>query len=96
MKQPTRRHVDARTRGEDGFPYGWVILWLLLALSFWPSLAKAQQVPQAGAIAAPSRSHHPAPVTVEAVETVGLTVSDMDRSIEFYSKVLSFEKVSDT
>ncbi|HYE65757.1 MAG TPA: VOC family protein [Pyrinomonadaceae bacterium] len=96
MKQPTRRHSDARTRGEDGFPYGWVILWLLLALSLWPSLAKAQQVPQAGAIAAPSSSHHSTPVTVEAVETVGLTVSDMDRSIEFYSKVLSFEKVSDT
>ncbi len=32
---------------------------------------------------------------VESVETVGVTVSDMDRSVEFFSKVLSFEKVSD-
>ena len=32
---------------------------------------------------------------VEQVSSVGMTVSDMDRSIEFYSKVLSFEKVSD-
>ena len=32
---------------------------------------------------------------VEAVEAIGLTVSDMDRSIEFYSSVLSFEKLSD-
>src|SRR5262245_53061548 len=32
---------------------------------------------------------------VDAVETVGMTVSDMDRSVEFFSKVLSFEKVSD-
>ena len=32
---------------------------------------------------------------VERVSAVGMTVSDMDRSIEFYSKVLSFEKVSD-
>src|SRR5713226_10650299 len=30
-----------------------------------------------------------------AVVAVGMTVSDMDRSIEFYSRVLSFEKVSD-
>jgi catechol 2,3-dioxygenase-like lactoylglutathione lyase family enzyme len=29
------------------------------------------------------------------VASVGITVADMDRSLEFYSKVLSFEKVSD-
>lgn len=32
---------------------------------------------------------------VLAVETVGLTVRDMDRSVEFFTKVLTFEKVSD-
>jgi catechol 2,3-dioxygenase-like lactoylglutathione lyase family enzyme len=32
---------------------------------------------------------------VKSVDTVGMTVSDMDRSVEFFSKVLSFEKVSD-
>ena len=32
---------------------------------------------------------------VERVGSIGMTVSDMDRSVEFYSKVLSFEKVSD-
>lgn len=32
---------------------------------------------------------------VAAVDSIGMTVSDMDRSIEFYSKVLSFEKVFD-
>ena len=32
---------------------------------------------------------------VNSVETIGMTVSDMDRSVEFFSKVLSFEKVSD-
>ena len=32
---------------------------------------------------------------VEQVAAVGMTVSDMDTSIAFYSKVLSFEKVSD-
>ena len=32
---------------------------------------------------------------VKSVEVVGMTVGDMDRSIEFFSRVLSFEKVSD-
>src|SRR5919109_1350157 len=32
---------------------------------------------------------------VKSVEAVGMTVSDMDRSVEFFSKVLSFEKVSE-
>jgi catechol 2,3-dioxygenase-like lactoylglutathione lyase family enzyme len=37
----------------------------------------------------------PRPIA-RAVEAVGFTVSDMDRSIDFYSTILSFEKVSDT
>jgi catechol 2,3-dioxygenase-like lactoylglutathione lyase family enzyme len=32
---------------------------------------------------------------VERVGAIGMTVSDMDRSVDFYSKVLLFEKVSD-
>jgi hypothetical protein len=32
---------------------------------------------------------------VRSVEAVGMTVSDMDRSVQFFSKVLSFEKISD-
>ena len=32
---------------------------------------------------------------VERVSAIGMTVSDMDRSIEFYSRVLSFEKISE-
>lgn len=32
---------------------------------------------------------------VQAVDSVGFTVSDADRSAEFFSKVLSFEKISD-
>jgi len=35
------------------------------------------------------------PPLVNSVEAVGVTVADMDRSVEFYSKVLTFEKVSD-
>jgi catechol 2,3-dioxygenase-like lactoylglutathione lyase family enzyme len=32
---------------------------------------------------------------VKAVGPIGMTVGDMDRSVEFYSRVLGFEKVSD-
>jgi catechol 2,3-dioxygenase-like lactoylglutathione lyase family enzyme len=32
---------------------------------------------------------------VQAVDAAGMTVSDMDRALEFYTKVLAFEKVSD-
>ena len=32
---------------------------------------------------------------VAAVDSVGITVSDADRAVEFFSRVLSFEKVSD-
>src|SRR5246127_4169645 len=36
------------------------------------------------------------PALVEGVDAIGITVSDMDRSVDFYSRVLTFEKVSDT
>jgi len=32
---------------------------------------------------------------VQAVDAVGMTVSDMDRAVDFYTKVLTFEKVSE-
>jgi len=32
---------------------------------------------------------------VSGVDTIGITVSDMDRAVDFYSHVLTFEKVSD-
>jgi catechol 2,3-dioxygenase-like lactoylglutathione lyase family enzyme len=55
----------------------------------------------APAIATPAASESGSPVTrgmtadVQAVAMVGFTVSDMDRSVEFYTQVLDFEKVSD-
>ncbi len=43
-----------------------------------------------------AHSSNPIPQSlVQAVDSVGFTVSDVDRSAEFFSKVLSFEKVSD-
>ncbi len=36
------------------------------------------------------------PALVDGVDSVGITVSDMDRAVDFYSRVLTFEKISDT
>ena len=36
------------------------------------------------------------PALVDGVDAIGITVSDMDRAVGFYSRVLTFEKVSDT
>src|SRR5437667_1146991 len=44
-------------------------------------------------VAAP-RSPPDRPLAI-AVDAIGMTVSEMDRSVDFYSRVLSFEKVSD-
>jgi catechol 2,3-dioxygenase-like lactoylglutathione lyase family enzyme len=33
---------------------------------------------------------------VRGVDSIGLTVSDLDRSVDFYTKVLTFEKVAET
>ena len=33
---------------------------------------------------------------VSRIETVGFTVSDMDKAVDFYTRVFSFEKISDT
>jgi catechol 2,3-dioxygenase-like lactoylglutathione lyase family enzyme len=35
------------------------------------------------------------PPRITAIDSVAMTVSDMDRAVEFYSRVLTFEKVSD-
>ena len=41
----------------------------------------------------PAQQHAP---LVDGVDAIGISVSDMDRAVDFYSKVLTFEKVSDT
>src|SRR5690242_4968798 len=42
-----------------------------------------------------ARSSYGQTVPVQSVAAVNMTVSDVERSVEFYSKVLSFRKVSD-
>src|SRR4051794_32540178 len=42
----------------------------------------------------PAFPQQPAPL-VNGVDAIGITVSDMGRAVDFYSKVLTFEKISD-
>jgi catechol 2,3-dioxygenase-like lactoylglutathione lyase family enzyme len=72
----------------------------LLALSLLGSTAGAQPLPMdaralSSRVPLLSNSNQITAAAVASVGAVGMTVSDMDRSIEFYSKVLSFQKVSD-
>src|SRR5215218_7670945 len=69
------------------------LLGLLLALSLF-----AQHLPTDARALNSTRVPLLEPATVPLVEQVGaigMTVSDMDASVDFYSRVLSFEKVSD-
>lgn len=61
---------------------------ILLAVSLGAVLTSHQ------ATSAPARLRVTSP-PVEAVESIAMTVRDMDRAVDFYAKVLSFEKVSD-
>jgi len=47
-------------------------------------------------VALPRLSAQHQPALVDGVDAIGITVSDMDRAVDFYSKVLTFEKVSDS
>ncbi len=47
-------------------------------------------------VALPRLSAQQQPALVDGVDAIGITVSDMERAVGFYSKVLTFEKVSDT
>src|SRR5690242_17382231 len=63
-------------------------LLLATALSFgWTLSSFTQAAPQISS---------PAGVKIRSVGAILITVADMDRSLDFYSHVLTFEKVSDT
>jgi catechol 2,3-dioxygenase-like lactoylglutathione lyase family enzyme len=64
-----------------------IITWRFLALSVIVAFSAAR-------LAATPLQFSPQPLAT-AIDAVGMTVSEMDRSVDFYSRVLSFEKVSD-
>ena len=70
-----------------------LVLLLFLYVAIIPVTARNPLHPARGAAVAP-RSF-PANGSVAAVDAVGMTVSDLDRAVEFFSKVLSFERVAE-
>lgn len=61
-----------------------------LATALWFASGQPGLAQSAAPTASSSAIH------IQAVGPIQMTVSDMDRSIDFYSRVLTFEKVSDT
>jgi catechol 2,3-dioxygenase-like lactoylglutathione lyase family enzyme len=62
---------------------GWLVALLLISVAAAPSWVAAQ-------------SAATTPAQVRAVAAVAITVSDMDRAVDFYSGVLTFQKVSES
>lgn len=61
--------------------------WLLYALLMTLFGAPAHSQPTGRETAAP---------LVTAVDSIGMTVSDMDRAVDFYTQTLPFVKIADT
>ncbi len=92
-----RRQKHSAVRGAKLVNYLLLFSILLLPAAALPTDARAirhtansSRVP----FLSSSATVHELP-KVERVAVVGVTVSDMDASVEFYSRILSFEKVSD-
>jgi catechol 2,3-dioxygenase-like lactoylglutathione lyase family enzyme len=61
----------------------------------WTAVVLAAAVIAIGTARLASRSSGHAPLPVNRVDSVGFTVSDVDRALDFYTRVLSFSKTAD-
>jgi catechol 2,3-dioxygenase-like lactoylglutathione lyase family enzyme len=68
------------------------VRWVIAALTV---TAAVIGIGASGGTRAQEHRAQPPAISVTAVDSIGLTVSDMDRAMEFYTSVLSFEKTSD-
>ena len=68
---------------------------LIQALACTAALGLVATPIQASTLSQASSQLKPGAAAVRSVESVGVTVSNMDRSVEFYGRVLSFGKISD-
>lgn len=83
MNRNQKQIIEERFPAGNDFPLGWLVIGILTLLAFLSS-ASGQGISSS------------AQTSVERVESVGFTVSDMDRAIDFYTRILPFEKISDT
>ena len=74
----------AELNKQNEIPVGWIAIALATVLALLVSNGTAQVA------ASPSP-----PFTASHFESVGFTVSDMDKALDFYTRTLTFEKVSD-
>jgi catechol 2,3-dioxygenase-like lactoylglutathione lyase family enzyme len=89
-------HHKASSTSRAGDYLAVIGLSLLLVLSALAPGAKAQSGNRPGfAAESVAANKTRAAALVERVGEVGMTVADMDRSIDFYNRVLSFQKISD-
>src|SRR6516162_5111989 len=68
---------------------------LIRALTCTAAIGLVAAPIQASALSQASSQLNPGAAAVHSVESVGVTVSNMDRSVEFYGRILSFGKISD-
>jgi len=86
---PTARALQAPQIAQEkqkAMRFNAQIRWATLLLTFWLVVAQAGNAQASAAKRAPG---------VQAVEAISTTVADMNRSVEFYAKILSFRKMSD-
>jgi len=69
------------TRTIKRVPFAFLLVFYLLLLGLSAPAVHARQ----------TNGHD----LVQAVDAIGMTVSDMDRALDFYTKILAFEKISD-
>lgn len=72
-----------------------LLVSITIAAVTHPFVYSIQERWQVGATVHAQESEEHTSIGVQAVEAIGMTVSDTDRAVEFYSQVLSFEKISD-
>lgn len=84
MNRNLKQIIGIKLHSKESFPLGWLIIGILLLLACLSS-GYGQT-----AAATPSSGF-----AVSRIESVGFTVSDMDKSIDFYTRILPFEKISD-
>src|SRR5215469_344126 len=93
MSDPrTRGNLATSTRADSLFRcVRCTISALLCPLVLWMG---PPPCPAAGTLPTHAEPGVPGAI-VSSVESVGMTVSDMDRSLDFYSHILAFVKISD-
>jgi catechol 2,3-dioxygenase-like lactoylglutathione lyase family enzyme len=79
-------------RSASTFPKAAIVLILAIAA---PALLRAERGEARAAAAAPTPVIAAAPLA-RAVVAVGLTVGDLDRSVDFFTRVLDFDKVAES